>query len=39
VVLAHPDYHPYPRKVTIRAGETFHLAVDLSVDGVRKATP
>lgn len=36
VVLTHPDYQPFQRKVTIRPGETFKLAVDLRSDGVRK---
>ena len=37
VLLTHPDYQPYPRRVTIRAGETFRLEVDLRSDGVRRA--
>jgi serine/threonine protein kinase len=36
VLLTHPDYQPYPRRVTIRPGETFRLAVDLATDGVRR---
>jgi predicted Ser/Thr protein kinase len=36
VVLSHPDYQPYPRKVTIKPGETFRLVVDLASDGVRR---
>jgi serine/threonine-protein kinase len=36
VLLTHPDYQPYPRRVTIRPGETLRLAVDLSMDGVRR---
>jgi serine/threonine-protein kinase len=36
VLLAHPDYQPYPRRVTIRPGETFRLTVDLATDGVRR---
>ena len=36
VLLSHPDFQPYPRRVTIRAGETFRLHVDLASDGVRK---
>jgi hypothetical protein len=35
-VLSHPDYQPYPRKVTIKPGETFRLVVDLPSDGVRR---
>jgi len=37
VLLIHPDYQPFPRRVTIRSGETFRLVVDLPVDGVRRA--
>ncbi len=33
VLLTHPDYQPYPRRVTIRPGETSRLAVDLATDG------
>jgi serine/threonine-protein kinase len=36
VLLSHPDYQPFPRKVTIRPGETFRLRVDLATDGVRR---
>jgi hypothetical protein len=36
VLLTHPDYQPYPRRVTIRPGETFRLTVDLATDGVRR---
>ena len=36
VSLTHPDYQPYPRRVTIRPGETFRLTVDLATDGVRR---
>jgi serine/threonine protein kinase len=36
VLLAHPDYQPYPRRVTIRSGETLRLVVDLTVDAVRR---
>ncbi len=36
VLLTHPDYQPYPRRVTIRPGETFRLIVDLTTDGVRR---
>jgi len=36
VLLTHPDYQPYPRRVTIREGETFRLEVDLPTEGVRR---
>jgi serine/threonine-protein kinase len=36
VLLTHPDFRPYPRRVTIRPGETLRLVVDLSSDGVRR---
>jgi serine/threonine-protein kinase len=36
VLLTHPDYQPYPRRVTIRSGETLRLTVDLATDGVRR---
>ncbi len=36
VLLTHPDYQPYPRRVTIRPGETFRLTIDLATDGVRR---
>jgi hypothetical protein len=36
VILTHPDYQPYPRRVTIRPGETSRLVVDLSTEGVRR---
>ena len=36
VLLTHPDYQPYPRRVTIRPGETARLTVDLATDGVRR---
>jgi serine/threonine-protein kinase len=36
VLLTHPDYLPYPRRVTIRPGETFSLNVDLPSDAVRR---
>jgi hypothetical protein len=37
VVLAHPDYRPYVRKVTIRPGETFRINFDFTTEGVRRA--
>jgi serine/threonine-protein kinase len=36
VLLNHPDYQPYPRRVTIRPNETLRLTVDLATDGVRR---
>ncbi len=36
VVLSHPDYRPFPRRVTLRPGETLRLVVDLRVDGIRR---
>jgi serine/threonine-protein kinase len=36
VVLTHPDYQPYPRRVVIVAGETFRLALDFANEGVRR---
>ena len=36
VRLVHPDYQPLQRKVTIRAGETARVTVDLSLDGIVK---
>lgn len=39
VLLFHPDYLPYRRKITIRSGETFRLAVDLPSEGVRRRRP
>jgi len=36
LLLSHPDYQPFPRRVTIRAGETLRLVVDLTSDGVRR---
>ena len=37
VLLTHPDYRPFPRRVSIRPGETLRLVVDLRVDGVRRS--
>ncbi len=37
VLLSHPDFRPYPRRVTIRAGETLRLIVDLPSDGIRRS--
>jgi len=34
--LEHPDYQPLVRKVTVRAGETVRLQVDLGQDGVAR---
>ena len=36
VLLTHPDYRPYPRRVVIEPGETLRLVVDLRTDGVRR---
>jgi serine/threonine-protein kinase len=36
VLLAHPDFLPYPRRVTVRPGETLRLVVDLRSEGVRR---
>ena len=36
VLIVHPAYLPYRRKVTIRSGETLRLAVDLASEGVRR---
>jgi serine/threonine-protein kinase len=36
VLLTHPDYQPWPRRVTIERGRTFRLSVDLAADGVRR---
>jgi hypothetical protein len=36
VRLEHPDYEPFVRKVTIRAGETTRLNVDLALDAIPK---
>ena len=36
VLLTHPDFQPYPRRVTVRPGETLRLVVDLPTDGVRR---
>jgi len=35
VVLTHPDYVPLSRRVTVRAGETLRLVVDLPSQGKR----
>jgi hypothetical protein len=34
VRLTHPDYRPLQRKVTIRAGETTRLEIDLAWEAV-----
>jgi hypothetical protein len=36
VVLTHPQYKPFARRVTVRPGETTRIAIDLAVDGVRR---
>jgi hypothetical protein len=37
VVLSHPDYQDYRRKVTIRPGEVLRLNLDWATQGVRRA--
>ena len=37
IVLSHPEYQDYHRKVTIRSGEVLPLNVDLATEGVRRA--
>jgi serine/threonine protein kinase len=34
VLLTHPDYKNYPRRIVVHPGETFRLEVDLRTDGV-----
>jgi serine/threonine protein kinase len=36
VVLTHPDYKPFTRRVNIVAGETFRIDFDFRRDGVRR---
>jgi serine/threonine-protein kinase len=36
VVLTHPDFRPFTRKVDIRAGQTTTIRLDLTTDGVRR---
>ena len=36
VLLTHPDYEPYPRRVRIPAAGTFRLVMDWQTDGVRR---
>jgi hypothetical protein len=36
ILLTHPQYRPYTRKVEIRAGETTTLRLDFTADGVRR---
>jgi hypothetical protein len=35
VVLRHPDYLPFPRRVVIAPGETLVLRVNLAKEGIR----
>jgi serine/threonine-protein kinase len=35
VVLSHPAYRPFPRKVVVRGGEVVRLSVDLQTEGIR----
>jgi len=37
VILTHPDYLPFRRRVSIKPSETFRLRVQFPVDGVRRA--
>ena len=36
VVLTHPAYQPYPRRVVVREGETVRLEVNFATDAVRR---
>jgi serine/threonine protein kinase len=36
VILTHPHYRPFTRRVEIRAGETTTIRLDLATDGVRR---
>ncbi|HEX9187396.1 MAG TPA: PEGA domain-containing protein [Vicinamibacteria bacterium] len=36
VLLTHPDYQPWPRRVTIEPGQTLRLSVELATDAVRR---
>jgi PEGA domain len=36
VVLSHPQYQDYRRRVTIRPGEVFRLNFDWAAEGVRR---
>ncbi|PYQ02213.1 MAG: hypothetical protein DMF82_16700 [Acidobacteria bacterium] len=36
VVLSHPDYQDYRRKVTIRPGEVFRVNINWATEGVRR---
>ena len=36
VVLTHPDYQPFTRRVEIRAGETAIIRMDLATEGKRR---
>jgi serine/threonine protein kinase len=37
VVLSHPDYRPFQRKVTILSGKPYSLDVDLTQEGIPRA--
>jgi hypothetical protein len=37
VQLVHPEYQPLQRRITLRAGQTVSLSVDLPQEGVRRA--
>jgi hypothetical protein len=36
VVLTHPGFQPFPRRLAIRSGETLRLVVHLETDGIRR---
>jgi hypothetical protein len=36
VVLTHPDYEPYTRRVVVKTGETVRVNVDLDNDAIRR---
>jgi hypothetical protein len=36
VMLTHPQYQPYIRRLTIEAGSVARLRVDFAQDGVRR---
>jgi serine/threonine-protein kinase len=36
VILTHPQYQPFTRKVEIRPGEVFRLRWDFAQDGVKR---
>jgi hypothetical protein len=36
VLLTHPSYRPFTRKIEIRAGETTRIQLDLATEGQRR---